>query len=200
MILVVPALVLAQVAATPMPTPTATPKPSQPNTRDAGPPTVGQSQSGLGNAAGKIKLNRAVSFEQKAIPAPAPASTPGPGPTAMPYAPATQPDCQVGAFKSALTTSMSRFADFKSLAGQTPRVSLQGPISKMVEVKQALEVESAKAPSCAQPAVKQALLYQQTVIDGFTAFLGKEEAASNGILAESELHFSRYRAEISQLP
>ena len=150
----------------PVPTPTPPPDKYAPRGMGAKPPEVLPNQ-GLGTSAGAIKLKKGVSFDDVRT-----------QPTPIPYTPTTTPGCDGGSFKSTVASSMRRFDEFADVARQTPRISLSGPLGKLVELKQGLENSSAGAPACMAAVVRFALAYQNATIDGLSAFMGQNDLGS----------------------
>ena len=170
----------------PVPTPTPAPDKYAPRSMGAKPPEVLPNQ-GLGTSAGAIKLKKGVSFDLKSVP---------PEP---PYKARTPQGCDAGPFKNSARSAMSAFDDHARVAGQTPRIALQGAIAKLVDLKQAWVAEKAKAPSCMAPVYNMGALYQISKIEAFTAFMGKEESEAAGMLAGSEVARQAYEAEFAQI-
>lgn len=86
-------------------------------------------------------------------------------------------------YRANLDNIEDRFNDAFDLASNTSRVSLSVPISELQEVNR--DAKNLDVPECAKDTQDALLLYQESVIDGFLAFLSQADDS------EVELLFTR---------
>lgn len=160
-------LVLAQAATarpSPSPPPRLTPLPtSAPGPAATAIPRTQGANSGLAGAASRVKLNRAVRFDDldqgKA------AATPV-------SAPQTQ-TCDTKSFKLEIDGIVSRFQAESRTADRTPRSALAAQISRLHTIRAEVSGLGPKAPPCATEVVPLADAWMGLEIADLDAFLGK---------------------------
>ena len=99
----------------------------------------------------------------------------------------------------ALLEQQRRWIDAHSLADNTPRVSLPGPIAKLQEVRR--ETAQLVLPECLSEARQHLVLGMDQTIDGFLAFLGNrpsEEYKRFRLFADAEVAVLAYRDAMKQ--
>lgn len=190
-------LVLSQtVVVTPAPARTQAPSP-RPTAAPTAIPRASGANSGLAVAAGKVKLNRSVRFDDLNNRTPVPTTAPIATPAVVAE---TKPGCNAKAFASSLDDIVSRFRAELGTARRTPRMALAAQITQLRGIRNELGSVRPSAPQCAIDVATAGIAWMDLEIQILDLFLGKDEEKSINLYSDRDLAERRYEAERYMLP